>query len=85
MEVDDLPFLIILLSYTGQVTLVERDVTLADTNEVLKVSRQLQKSDRANLEKAQKAFVSYVQAYNKHECNILLRLRGKCALCNEKR
>lgn len=72
-----------------QVTIHQRDINLADTNEVLKVSRQLQKSDRANLEKAHMAFVSYIQAYNKHECNILLRLKGRCAivyandLCNK--
>lgn len=59
-----------------QVTLHQREVTLADPNRVLKVSRQLQKSDRANLENAQRAFVSFVQAYNKHECNIILRLKG---------
>ncbi|KAK3927106.1 putative ATP-dependent RNA helicase DDX55-like protein [Frankliniella fusca] len=58
-----------------KVTLHEKEVPLANSSEVLKAARQLQKSDRANLEKAQKAFVSYVQAYSKHECNILLRLK----------
>ncbi|KAE8746690.1 hypothetical protein FOCC_FOCC006673 [Frankliniella occidentalis] len=57
------------------VTLHEKEVPLADSNEILNVARHLQKTDRANLEKAQKAFVSYVQAYSKHECNILLRLK----------
>lgn len=57
------------------VTLHQKQVIAADASHVLKVARQVQKSDRANLEKAQRAFVSYIQAYNKHECNILLRLK----------
>lgn len=51
-------------------------MALANAAEVTKVARQLQKSDRATLMKAQCAFVSYVQAYRKHECNIILRLKG---------
>lgn len=33
-------------------------------------------SDRAVFEKGMKAFVSYVQAYAKHECNLIFRVKG---------
>jgi hypothetical protein len=39
--------------------------------------RSLQLQDRAVMDKAQRAFVSYIQAYAKHECNVILRLKGK--------
>lgn len=60
----------------SQVTLVQREVPISDCDKVLKTARAIQKTDRANLEKAQRAFVSFVQAYKKHECNIILRLKG---------
>lgn len=34
-------------------------------------------ADRAVFEKGMKAFVSYIQAYAKHECNLIFRLKGK--------
>jgi len=40
--------------------------------------RQLQLNDRALMDKAAKAFVSYVYSYSKHECNVLLRVKGDC-------
>ncbi|XP_003701478.2 ATP-dependent RNA helicase DDX55 [Megachile rotundata] len=50
----------------------------------LKCMRDLQKEDRLFFDKANRAFVSYVQAYNKHECNLILRLKdidlGKLAM-----
>ncbi|XP_017756350.1 PREDICTED: probable ATP-dependent RNA helicase DDX55 homolog [Eufriesea mexicana] len=50
----------------------------------LKCMRDLQKQDRLFFDKANRAFVSYIQAYNKHECNLILRLKdidlGKLAL-----
>ena len=49
----------------------------ADT---LSCVRSLQLQDRAVMDKAQRAFVSYIQAYAKHECNVILRLKGK-SLC----
>lgn len=33
-------------------------------------------ADRAVFEKGMKAFVSYVQAYAKHECNLIFRIKG---------
>ncbi|XP_076276597.1 putative ATP-dependent RNA helicase DDX55 homolog [Lasioglossum baleicum] len=50
----------------------------------LKSMRDLQKKDRLLFDKANRAFVSYIQAYNKHECNLILRLKdvdlGKLAM-----
>jgi ATP-dependent RNA helicase DDX55/SPB4 len=39
--------------------------------------RSVQLKDRAVMDKALRAFVSYIQAYAKHECNVILRLKGK--------
>ncbi|CAH2237153.1 jg11126 [Pararge aegeria aegeria] len=44
-------------------------------NKVLSVLHAQQRRDRAALDKGQRAFVSHVQAYSKHECGLLLRLR----------
>ncbi|KAI4482669.1 hypothetical protein M0804_008522 [Polistes exclamans] len=41
----------------------------------LKFMHDLQLKDRQIFDKANRAFVSYVQAYNKHECNLILRLK----------
>lgn len=41
----------------------------------LECSTNLQKSDRIFMDKANGAFVFYIQAYNKHECNSVLRLK----------
>lgn len=50
----------------------------------LRHMRNLQKQDRFLFDKANRAFVSYVQAYSKHECNLILRLKdidlGKLAM-----
>ncbi|XP_011307517.1 probable ATP-dependent RNA helicase DDX55 homolog [Fopius arisanus] len=41
----------------------------------LKCMRNLQMKDRLMFDKANRAFVSYIQSYNKHECNLILRLK----------
>ena len=41
----------------------------------LKCMRNLQKADRLIFDKANRAVVSYIQAYQKHECNLILRLK----------
>lgn len=50
----------------------------------LKYMRNLQLKDRQIFDKANRAFVSYIQAYNKHECSLILRLKdidmGKLAM-----
>lgn len=52
--------------------------------ECLQCMRNLQQQDRLMFDKANRAFVSYIQAYNKHECNLILRLKdidlGKLAM-----
>jgi hypothetical protein len=53
---------------------VEADEEVADFTDKL---RSLQKSDRAIFDKANRAFVSYIQAYGKHECHLLLRIKGE--------
>ncbi|XP_051172574.1 probable ATP-dependent RNA helicase DDX55 homolog [Leptopilina boulardi] len=50
----------------------------------LKTMRNLQRNDRLLFDKANRAFVSYTQYYQKHECRLILRLKdldlGKVAL-----
>lgn len=38
--------------------------------------RDWQRNDRNVLDKATRAFVSFIQAYSKHECKFVLRLKG---------
>ncbi|XP_071572309.1 probable ATP-dependent RNA helicase DDX55 homolog [Temnothorax nylanderi] len=53
-------------------------------DECLRCMRQMQQKDRLMFDKANRAFVSYVQAYSKHECNLILQLKdidlGKLAM-----
>ncbi|XP_072934117.1 probable ATP-dependent RNA helicase DDX55 homolog [Epargyreus clarus] len=44
-------------------------------NKVLSILHDQQRKDRAILDKGQKAFVSHMRAYSKHECNLLLQLK----------
>lgn len=39
--------------------------------------REMQIKDRAVMDKANRAFVSYIHSYSKHECNVLLRVKGE--------
>lgn len=65
-----------------QVTLekVEADEEVPDFTKRL---RTLQKNDRAVFDKANRAFVSYIKAYSKHECHLLLRIKGKLECPND--
>lgn len=38
--------------------------------------RQMQQNDRSLMDKATRAFVSYIHSYVKHECSVLLRVKG---------
>ncbi|XP_011874809.1 PREDICTED: probable ATP-dependent RNA helicase DDX55 homolog isoform X2 [Vollenhovia emeryi] len=53
-------------------------------DECLRCMRLMQQKDRLVFDKANRAFVSYVQAYSKHECNLILQLKdidlGKLAM-----
>lgn len=63
---------------------IEKESTKDTVEESLRCMRDLQQKDRLIFDKANRAFVSYVQAYSKHECNFILRLKdidlGKLAM-----
>ncbi|XP_013195184.2 probable ATP-dependent RNA helicase DDX55 homolog [Amyelois transitella] len=44
-------------------------------DKVLTILHSQQKQDRSILDKGQRAFVSHIQAYSKHECNLLLQCK----------
>lgn len=44
--------------------------------QVVERVRKRQLKDRTVFDKSNKAFVSYIQAYSKHECHLLLRIKG---------
>lgn len=48
-----------------------------NTVDLLPKLRAMALADRAVFEKGMKAFVSFVQAYAKHECSLIFRLKGK--------
>lgn len=54
---------------------IEREPSEDTAEECLRCMRNLQQKDRLMFDKANRAFVSYVQAYSKHECNLILRLK----------
>ncbi|XP_039429486.1 probable ATP-dependent RNA helicase DDX55 homolog [Culex pipiens pallens] len=54
---------------------VSFEVSEKKLTKTLNVLHRLQKSDRGVFDKANRAFVSHVQAYSKHECNLILRLK----------
>lgn len=47
-----------------------------DVLDLLPKLKSMALADRAVFEKGMKAFVSYVQAYAKHECNLIFRIKG---------
>merc|ERR1712029_673421 len=49
--------------------------TVQCENTLLDKVGTLLKSDRSHLDRANRAFVSYIQSYAKHECNVLLRVK----------
>ena len=48
---------------------------ILQSSSLLSVLRELQKKDRALMQKATRVFVSHVRAYSKHECSLLLRVK----------
>uniref|UniRef100_A0A2M4BHJ5 ATP-dependent RNA helicase n=1 Tax=Anopheles marajoara TaxID=58244 RepID=A0A2M4BHJ5_9DIPT len=52
---------------------LQTDESVADST--LATLHRLQQEDRATFDKANRAFVSHVQAYSKHECNLILRVK----------
>lgn len=43
--------------------------------------RQMQLNDRSLMDRATRAFVSYIHSYVKHECSVLLRVKGTFLRC----
>ncbi len=60
-----------------QVTLQKLDPPKGQLPNHFNEIRSWQRNDRAVFDKAQRAFVSYIQAYSKHECKWVLRIKGK--------
>ncbi len=58
-----------------------RAVQSENFEQIIEAVRQLQLDDRGVFDRANRAFVSYIQAYSKHECNLILRVKGKFAFC----
>lgn len=54
---------------------IELNISSNDSDKCLQTMRNLQLKDRLLFDKANRAFVSYIQAYNKHECNLILTLK----------
>merc|ERR1719341_89093 len=46
-----------------------------DTIDLLSETRKILKSDRSNMDKATRAFVSFIQSYAKHECSVILKIK----------
>lgn len=63
---------------------IKRKPNVSIIEECLQCMRHLQQEDRLMFDKANRAFVSYIQSYSKHECNLILRLKdidmGKLAM-----
>lgn len=49
---------------------------ISDVVDVLPKVKAMALADRAAFERGMKAFVSYVQAYAKHECSLIFRVKG---------
>lgn len=49
----------------------------SDAVDLLPKLQAMALADRAVFEKGMKAFVSHVQAYAKHECSLIFRLKGE--------
>lgn len=50
---------------------------VSDVVDVLPKVQAMCLADRAMFDRAMRAFVSYVQAYAKHECSLIFRVKGK--------
>lgn len=49
---------------------------IKDVVDVLPKVKAMALADRAMFDKGMRAFVSYVQAYAKHECSLIFRVKG---------
>lgn len=60
---------------SGQCPL-EQMPAVSDVVDVLPKVKAMCLADRAMFDRAMRAFVSYVQAYAKHECGLIFRVKG---------
>lgn len=51
-----------------------------DVVDVLPKVKAMSLADRAIFDRSMRAFVSYVQAYAKHECSLIFRVKGEQSL-----
>ncbi|XP_022165066.1 probable ATP-dependent RNA helicase DDX55 homolog [Myzus persicae] len=63
--------------YSNQKVILELmpELEVENLDLVVEKVRKRQLKDRTIFDKANKAFVSYIQAYSKHECHLLLRIK----------
>ena len=59
---------------------MELDEVTNETKSLLPILRDWQKNDRKLFDLANRAFVSHIQSYSKHECQYVLRLKRKFVL-----
>lgn len=50
---------------------------IGDVVDVLPKVKAMALADRAMFDRGMRAFVSYVQAYAKHECSLIFRIKGE--------
>lgn len=50
---------------------------IKDVVDVLSKVKAMALADRAMFDRGMRAFVSYVQAYAKHECSLIFRVKGE--------
>lgn len=50
---------------------------IKDVVDVLPKVKAMSLEDRAMFDRGMRAFVSYVQAYAKHECSLIFRIKGE--------
>lgn len=55
---------------------LQKMVPIKDVVDVLPKVKAMALADRAMFDKGMRAFVSYVQAYAKHECSLIFRVKG---------
>ncbi|KAG5896651.1 hypothetical protein JTB14_021297 [Gonioctena quinquepunctata] len=58
-----------------KLTPLEDPVSDEKIEELIESIRNIQRTDRAIMEKGTQAFVSHIQAYSKHECSLLLKVK----------
>lgn len=71
-----LTFPLVLYFFSGCQCPMQEMKPQTNVSDLLPKLKAMALADRAVFEKGMKAFVSYVQAYAKHECNLIFRIKG---------